>query len=184
MRCRAPRKRSVPTQSVVQGFFEITNSSSSSRLWNLGIGPLRAAQARFGPVGRLWVVSVLLLSTRGQNDRCAPGSPSLHPVSPASPRAVPSPCPGRRTRDAARRRADQACTGKPLVSPGMTGSTRTATERGVVTAGEPAHTRSPQPVHIPGDNFSMSRPWSPAERAPSLPDVRGSALSTHPHRCG
>ena len=83
-----------PTQSVVQGFIEITNSSSSSQVWKLGIGPLRAAQGPNRPVGRLWVVSVFLLSTRGQDDGCAPRSPPLHPLSPASPGSVPRSCPG------------------------------------------------------------------------------------------
>ena len=51
-RCRSPGNRSFPTQSVVQGFIEITTSSSSSHVWKLGIGPLRAAQRPNGPVGR------------------------------------------------------------------------------------------------------------------------------------
>ena len=90
-RCGAPGapSRSVPTQSVVQGFIEITNSSSSSHVWNLGTTPLRAAQRANAPVGRLWVVSVFLLSTRGHLDGCAPTSGAVHPLSPASPGGVP-----------------------------------------------------------------------------------------------
>src|SRR3712207_1836652 len=67
-----PSERSVPTQSVVREFSEITPSSSSSLVWKLGNEPLRAGQRANGPVGPLWAVSVFLLSTRGQIDGCAP----------------------------------------------------------------------------------------------------------------
>ena len=114
-RCRCGARgapsRSVPTQSVVQGFIEITSSSSSSHVWKLGIGPVRAAQGRSDPVGRLWVVSVCLLSTRGQNDRCAPRPSSLHPLSPVCPCCIPRSCAGRAGPGEVTRRRDRVTGG-------------------------------------------------------------------------
>src|SRR5690242_8986883 len=40
----------------------------------------------------------------------------------------------------------------------MTTESGRAIEPGVVTKCDVAHTGSPQPVHIPGDNFSICRP--------------------------
>jgi hypothetical protein len=53
-----------------------------------------------------------------------------------------------------------------------------------VTSSEPAGTRSPQPVHIPGDNFSTSRRWSLVTCEASPRRVGPPALSTRPQRCG
>ena len=82
----------VPTQSVVQGFIEITNSSSSSHVWKLGIeAPSRCSAAEWPcwpDCG--WSASVLL-STRGHLDGCAPTSSAVHPLSPASPWVPRSP---------------------------------------------------------------------------------------------
>ena len=120
------RDRSFPTQSVVQGFIEITNSSSSSHVWKLGTTPLRAAQRPNGPVGRLWVVSVFLLSTRGHLDGCAPTSRAVHPLSPASP------CSSPQARAQAVRRTGDA--GRPRRSPGVH-AIRAGQRRGTEAAG-------------------------------------------------
>src|SRR6476619_6538369 len=66
-----------PTQSVVREHLGISPSSSSSQVWKLGIGALRAGGTHDGPVGRLWAVSVSPVSTRGQLDGCAPMRPPL-----------------------------------------------------------------------------------------------------------
>src|SRR4051794_15468516 len=158
-----PSRRSVPTQSVVREILEITPSSSSSQVWILGTTGLRAGGGRNGPVGRLWAVSVSLLSTRGHLDGCAPTSPAVHDLSPSSPRPVPRSYPGLRERLPSvgagayvrRRSAGQ----RAVVRPALRQRTvpRPVRTVGTVTSCDLAHTRSPQPVHIPGDNSSICR---------------------------
>src|SRR5688572_15123233 len=82
-------KRTNHTQRVAQGFIDRTHSSSSSHVWKMGIEAVRAAQGPKVPVGQLWVVSVLPVSTRGHPDGCAPRPPVVHLLSPASPRWIP-----------------------------------------------------------------------------------------------
>jgi hypothetical protein len=188
-------ERSVPTQNVVQGFIGINNSSSSSHVWKLGIGPLSPAQAPDAPVGQLWVVSVLPVSTRGHLDGCAPVTRPVHPLSPASPRSVPRSC-ARRDRGSsaatdlcrpirrARRhfRRSEPCDRVPRATAPEGAAGRAP--RVPMTPGEPADTRSPQPVHIPGDNFSTSRCRSPC-RYPQLRLLTGDADAVPAsHSCG
>ena len=162
----------------------INNSSSSSHVWKLGTKPLSAAQAPGDPVGRLWVVSVRPVSTRGHLDGCAPVTRPVHSLSPASPCSVPrSRARRRRGRDGDPPRSGRSRPprGRSTRGTGVGAGQRRARHRsvarwqvglagsapGAMTAGEPAHTRSPQPVHIPGDNFSMCRPRS-SHRYPQL----------------
>ena len=163
----------------------INNSSSSSHVWKLGTKPLSAAQAPGDPVGRLWVVSVRPVSTRGHLDGCAPVTRPVHSLSPASPCSVPR-SRARRRRGRGRRPATEAADPGDRAADPRDGpaSVQVSAVRGIaasrggrsasrgslpgaMTAGEPAHTRSPQPVHIPGDNFSMCRPRS-SHRYPQL----------------
>src|SRR4051812_12255177 len=67
-RSGGPAQRSVPTQNVVRENLGRSPSSSSSHVWKLGIGPLFAGHRPSSPVGPVWVVTVDLLSTRGQLD--------------------------------------------------------------------------------------------------------------------
>ncbi len=195
-------KRPIPTQSVVQGFIDITPSSSSSQVWKLGIEPLPTAQVPNGPVGRLWVVSVPPVSTRGHLDGCAPRPAVVHLLSPVSPCCIPRP---RRVRAKSRLLAPRGRTRRMGPSDSRDGRGAvylqvTTMSRGSapmsggrpcrsgdgrsVTRGEPAATRSPQPVHIPGDNFSTSRPWSPTACRQLPPSTRASPVSTSVHGCG
>lgn len=188
-------ERSVPTQNVVQGFIGINNSSSSSHVWKLGTGPLSAAQAPDGPVGGLWVVSVLPVSTRGHLDGCAPVTLPVHPLSPASPCSVPRACARRPPRAGAsdrHGRADRRDGAASVQVRAMRGVAAGIGDRpraggpalAPMTAGEPAHTRSPQPVHIPGDNFSMCRRRSP-HRHPQLQVTAGGGTGRRtPPCCG
>jgi hypothetical protein len=129
--------------------------------------------ARNGAVGRLWVVSGVLLSTRGHLDGCAPGRRAVHLLSPGYPRPVPRSCPGPWPGGApgpwfggsAHVRRVYTLAGGPG-GPGAVGR-RNGTGPAQVTSGQLTHARSPQAVHIPGDNFSTCRPWSPFESAPS-----------------
>ena len=90
----AARDRTFPTQSVVQEIIEITTSSSSSLVWNLGIGPLCAAQRRDAAVGPLWgddrcpVVDMWTTRPLCTGDRDRPRSVPLSP--PARPQWMPS----------------------------------------------------------------------------------------------
>ena len=60
----------------------------------------------------------------------------------------------------------------------------TGGDGGPVTSRDPAGTGSPQPVHIPGDNFSTSRWWLPAGDRFPPPPIRASPGSTSVHGCG
>ena len=161
--------RSFPTQSVVQGILDPNNSSSSSHVWKLGIDGLPAGQVANPPVGRLWVVSASPVSTRGHLDGCAPSPSVVHPLSPASPRSVPSRLdprsestlgPGRGLEAEWRPRRSDAR--KHPEAGGGRGPVDVRRASGGAPGGEPG--RSPQPVHIPGDNFSTSRPTRFADR--------------------
>src|ERR1700745_4193889 len=79
----------IPTLSGVREFSEITPSSSSSLVWKLGIRVLRAGRSRYGHVCPMWAGGLVLLSTRGQNDGCAPATAVVHDLSPARTRRVP-----------------------------------------------------------------------------------------------
>ena len=89
----AARNRTFPTQSVVQEIIEITTSSSSSLVWNLGIGPLCAAQRPDAAVGPLWgddrcpVVDMWTTRPLCTGDRDRPRSVPLSP--PARPQWMP-----------------------------------------------------------------------------------------------
>ncbi len=171
---RAPG-RSVPSPTGVQGHLDISPSSSSSPVWKLGIEVLRAGQAPSRHVGPVWVTGGCLLSTRGHLDGRAQRPPAVHAPSPVGPRDVPSPCPPR-PGDHVRRATELA--GRPSRGPGRRPPVRRdrrsatrdgrmhtlgrslGTAPGDTAAPSPAVTprsRSPQGVHIPGDNSSTSR---------------------------
>ena len=165
---RRPPGQGFPTQNVVQGFLDITPSSSSSQVWKLGNRPLRAGQRPNGAVGPLWGASAFLLSTRGHLDDCAPTRPAVHLLSPVSPVPVPSQSPVAVAGGGRRRAGVREGGANVQVSAPGRRSDRTRRQDGCgtrsvapVTSSDPAGTRSPQAVHIPGDNFSTSRPWSP-----------------------
>src|SRR5690242_9015940 len=88
-------QRRIPTPSGVREILEISPSSSSSLVWNLGIGPVVAGQGRTGAVRPVWGTGVVLLSTRGHLDGCAPVTVVVHDLSPADTRGVPRSCPTR-----------------------------------------------------------------------------------------
>ena len=96
-------QRSAPTLNVVREILGRSTSSSSSHVWKLGTGPLSAGQVPTRPVGPLWVVSVRLLSTRGQLDRRAQRPLFVHLHSPGCPLFVPMPCARRPARTPGRR---------------------------------------------------------------------------------
>jgi hypothetical protein len=145
-------QRSVPTQNVVREISEITPSSSSSQVWKLGIEPLRAVQGGNDPVGRLWAVTVLLLSTRGHLDGCSPSSVGVHSLSPVSPGWIPSPCPGLRT-------VLDRCRGRSGVDGAYVQLSRLDGGTG--------------PVRGPGGREPRRGPWSPAvtRRVRDLPNL-------------
>jgi hypothetical protein len=94
--CRAgcPRGqpgRAVPIVCVVREHPGINSSSSSSQVWKLGTGPVRAGRPPTGPVGPLWAGDRRPVSTRGQLDRCAPTATVLHPRSPVDAQVRPHP---------------------------------------------------------------------------------------------
>jgi hypothetical protein len=91
-RCASPgpSRRTIPTPSGVPEFLEISPSSSSSPVWKLGIGPLRAGQRPDRVVCGMWAADGVLLSTRGQLDGRAPSAPAVHDLSPVHPRDIPT----------------------------------------------------------------------------------------------
>ncbi|TQN40716.1 hypothetical protein FHU33_0065 [Blastococcus colisei] len=167
---------------------EITPSSSSSHVWKLGIEAVRAGQVPTTAVGRLWAVTVDLLSTRGHLDGCSPSSVGVHPLSPVSPCWIPRSCPARRRRRSVLRDRDRGMFAIPAGQGGIQGRIgvggSTVGRRASVTSGDPSGTRSPQPVHIPGDNFSTSRRGSPTGHRQLPPRTRAPGVSTSFHGCG
>ena len=163
-------------------------------MWKLGIEGVRPAQEPNGPVGRLWVVSASPVSTGGHLDGCAPRPAVVHLLSPGCPCWIPRPpraVPGSpsweppsvvpRPRELGIFAVQSGFWGR---GPGSCDATRSPEVRRSVTCRDLVATRSPQPVHIPGDNFSTSRPRSPIAY-PVLPaSTRGSPLSTSVHGCG
>jgi hypothetical protein len=97
---------------------------------------------------------------------------SVPAAPPARPQSVPRPadCRGRDGVRAGRR-------GAGTRSAGLRRTVRTPRGGPEMTGCDLAHTRSPQPVHIPGDNSSTSRLRRVGE-APLDGHPRGSALST------
>jgi hypothetical protein len=160
-RVRAPG-RHVPTVNVVREQLEISPSSSSSRVWNLGIEPLSAGHRGNRAVGALWAGDRLPVSTRGQLDCCAPSLTCLHPSSPGHAQGRPHPVPrgpsGRRAGSTASSagcgqirpgRWTSQVRGLPAGAPGRA----TSGVRHPAAAGD----RYPQPVHSPGDKATSAR---------------------------
>ncbi len=155
-RSAGPAQRSVPTQNVVRENLGRSTSSSSSHVWKLGTEALFPGQRPTGAVGAVWVVSVLLLSTRGQLDRRAQRSTFVHGHSPGCPLSVPMPCARRPARSVVRR---GRCSGRSrnvqvrcLI--GVPGARR---RRAPAVVADRVRHGSPQPVHMSGDNFSTCR---------------------------
>ncbi len=151
----------LPILSVVREHIGRNTSSSSSRLWILGTGPLPAGRPPNRPVGPLWAGRRLPVSTRGQLDSCAPTTARLHPPSPGHAQVRPHPPVDGPPEAAVVHRLFHRCGRRPSVgaSTQVSGLWTTRTTGG--HGGEPPcgqrRRRSPQPVHSPGDKATRPR---------------------------
>jgi hypothetical protein len=203
IRCPAVRSRPssqrFPTPTGVRENSDLSPSSPSSPVWKLGIGPLRAGQRPSRHVGPLWGNDLLLLSTRGHLDGCAHRPPAVHLLSPAPPRPIPSPCPGRRpaavrapwTRPPRRWtatpwRGERAGRRRRVTLRAHLGSGLGTEPRATADTGTavPPRSRSPQGVHIPGDNSATCRQRRGARPARMPARTRSAGASPAAPGCG
>jgi hypothetical protein len=126
-------------------------------------------------------ISTAVHRRRRPSTRCPLRLPWLSPAIPRPPPAGIVRTVGQRPRNGRKPRSGAVWMAMQRIAPGP------APERdrsAAVTSSDPAATRSPQAVHIPGDNFSMCRPRSPSEGAWSPACVPRSAVPAAVHGCG